>query len=66
MSNTIVVLKDVHGDELRLDLSWIGMYKPYGGFTYLQTKNGDVFHLENSVEELDKIFVESFYMLKRF
>lgn len=66
MTNTILVLKDMYGDEIRVNVENIGTYKAHGFFTSLTTKSGELLNLHMTPEELDQMLTESFFMVKKY
>jgi hypothetical protein len=66
MSNTILVLKDVYGDEIRINIDQIQYYKQEGHFTtILLNCAANYINVQCSVEDLDRALSESYFMIKK-
>lgn len=65
MSNTFLVLKDVHKGEVRVQADHIADYHEFGTVIRMTTKNQMEYILNHTIEQIDMALVESFYMVKR-
>lgn len=64
MTNTILLLVDVYGIELRISADKISDYVAEGLFTNI-TVAGKTIAVQNTAEEIDASLAESYFMIKR-
>jgi hypothetical protein len=63
MTNTFLILKDSYNREIRVRLDEISSYAAEGMFTTLNVRGVNI-DVQCSVEEMDRVMTESFFMLK--
>lgn len=63
MTNTILVLKDSNGKQVRIRADEISSYTEEGRFTTINVR-GVNYDVLNSVENIDLALKESYFMLK--
>lgn len=65
MSNTFLILKDVYGVDQRINTAQISTYYKSGHFVELTLTSGLAINVQISVEDLDKMFNECLFMVKK-